>query len=148
MDIRKLEEQLKIDEGVIYEIYLDHLGYPTFGIGHLITSKDEEFGKPVGTPVSKERVQEAFEQDLRASIRECHALFEEGVFKGLPAEAQEILVNMMFNLGRPRLSRFVRFRAALEERDWLKASEEMKDSRWYHQVGNRSIRLVNRMRNI
>ena len=26
-------EQLKIDEGVKYEIYEDHLGYPTFGVG-------------------------------------------------------------------------------------------------------------------
>jgi lysozyme len=148
MDIPKLRKQLEIDEGVIYEIYLDHLGYPTFGIGHLITKKDEEYGSPVGTPVSKERVYEAFEQDLQLSIRECHALFGKGFFESLPADAQEILVNMMFNLGRPRLSRFVQMRAALEKRDWLKVAEEMKDSLWYRQVGNRSIRLVTRMRNI
>ena len=37
MNIEALREQLKIDEGVKYEIYKDHLGYPTFGIGHLIT---------------------------------------------------------------------------------------------------------------
>ena len=148
MDIPKLREQLKFDEGVIYEIYLDHLGYPTFGVGHLITREDEEYGKPVGTPVSKERVYEVFEKDLQASIRECHALFGKGFFEGLPADAQEILANMMFNLGRPRLSKFVRFRAALEERDWRKAAKEMKDSLWYKQVKNRSIRLVNKMRNI
>ena len=35
MNIEKLREELKIDEGVKYEVYLDHLG-STCGIGHLI----------------------------------------------------------------------------------------------------------------
>ena len=43
MDIEKLREQLEIDEGVVHEIYLDHLGYPTFGIGHLVTDEDPEY---------------------------------------------------------------------------------------------------------
>ena len=51
MNIQRLREQLIIDEGVKYEVYNDHLGYPTFGIGHLITETDEEYGKSVGTLV-------------------------------------------------------------------------------------------------
>ena len=35
-------EQLKIDEGVVYAIYEDHLGYLTFGVGHLVLSGDED----------------------------------------------------------------------------------------------------------
>ena len=42
MDIEKLRKQLEIDEGVKYEIYNDHLGYPTFGIGHLVIPSDKE----------------------------------------------------------------------------------------------------------
>ena len=38
-------EQLKVDEGVVYAVYKDHLGYPTFGVGHLILDEDEEDGK-------------------------------------------------------------------------------------------------------
>jgi GH24 family phage-related lysozyme (muramidase) len=34
-------EQLKIDEGVVYGVYKDHLGFLTFGIGHLITKDDD-----------------------------------------------------------------------------------------------------------
>ena len=56
MDTNKLREQLKIDEGVKYEVYKDHLGYPTFGIGHLVVEGDDEYGQEVGTPVSEERV--------------------------------------------------------------------------------------------
>ena len=60
-------EQLKIDEGVKYEIYRDHLGYPTFGVGHLIVKDDPEYGEPEGTEVSEDRVWEAFERDLRVA---------------------------------------------------------------------------------
>ena len=56
MDIDKLREQLEIDEGVKYEIYKDHLGYTTCGIGHLILESDPEHGEPVGTAISEERV--------------------------------------------------------------------------------------------
>ena len=40
MKFERLFEQLKYDEGVVYEIYKDHLGYPTFGIGHLVLESD------------------------------------------------------------------------------------------------------------
>ena len=56
MDIDRLREDLIIDEGTKNEIYLDHLGLPTFGIGHLVTEWDEEYEFPVGTPISTERV--------------------------------------------------------------------------------------------
>ncbi len=52
-----LRQQLAEDEGCKYEVYLDHLGLPTCGIGHLITESDEENGKPVGETVTQERVQ-------------------------------------------------------------------------------------------
>ena len=54
MNIEQLREELKIDEGVKYEIYLDHLGLPTFGIGHLITEDDAEHGQEVGTAVTED----------------------------------------------------------------------------------------------
>ena len=42
MNLEKLRAQLEIDEGVKYEIYNDHLGYPTFGVGHLVLETDPE----------------------------------------------------------------------------------------------------------
>ena len=91
-------EQLKIDEGVVNEIYHDHLGYPTFGVGHLVLESDPEHGQALGTPVSEERVKECFEKDLNTAIGECELLYEDGVFGDLPDEVQQILVNMMFNI--------------------------------------------------
>jgi lysozyme len=141
-------KQLKLDEGVKYEIYNDHLGYPTFGVGHLVKETDEEFKQPVGTPVSEERVRECFERDLDTSISECSRLYGEGAFGGLPDEVQQVLVNMMFNMGRPRLSGFKKFNAAIEAGDWKEAAKEGKDSRWYNQVTSRAERLMKRLENV
>jgi lysozyme len=140
--------QLKIDEGVEYEIYEDHLGLPTFGVGHLILESDEEYGRPVGTPVSEERVRSCFDRDLNIAIAECSTLYGAGTFTNLPDEVQQILVNMMFNMGRPRLSGFKKFNAAIEVGDWTEAAKEGRDSRWYNQVSNRAERLMVRLENL
>ena len=141
-------EQLKIDEGVVYEIYNDHLGYPTFGVGHLIKESDPEFGEPVGTSVTEERVWTCFDGDVDIALSECVALYGEREFGELPSEVKQIVVNMMFNMGRTRLSGFRKFNAALLEGDWKTAAVEGRDSRWYRQVTNRAERLMTRMENV
>ena len=141
-------EQLKIDEGVVYAIYKDHLGYPTFGVGHLVLDSDPEFGEPVDTEVSEERVRECFDRDLGVAISECHALYGEGAFGDFPGEVQEILVNMMFNMGRTRLSKFKKMHAAILEGDWKEAAVEGRDSQWHKQVTNRAERLMVRLENV
>ena len=146
MNIEQLREELKIDEGVKYEIYLDHLGLPTCGIGHLIQSTDPEHGLEVGTKVDEERVNELFDEDIQVTIQECKYLYND--FDDLPEEAQRIIANMMFNLGRPRLSRFLKMKQHVDNRDFVSASEEMKNSKWYRQVTNRAQRLVDRMQNV
>ncbi|MDC1040458.1 glycoside hydrolase family protein [bacterium] len=147
LDREAVFEQLKIDEGVVNEIYKDHLGYPTFGVGHLVLESDPEFGQEVGTPVSEERVRECFERDLDTSISECVALYGEQ-FNEWPDEVQQIIVNMMFNMGRTRLGKFNNFRKALESQDWKQAAVEGRDSRWHKQVTNRAERLMERLENV
>jgi len=144
MNIDKLREELKADEGCKYEIYLDHLGLPTHGIGHLILDSDPEYGQEVGTPVSEDRVNECFAKDVETVLSECKKLYSN--FELLPEEVQLIIANMMFNMGRPRLSKFVGMRAAVDSGDWHRAAVEMVDSKWYQQVTNRADRLVQRMR--
>ena len=143
MNIDQLRDTLKIDEGVKYEIYNDHLGYPTFGIGHLVVESDEEHGKPVGTPVSEDRVNSVFEKDVAIMIDEAKKIFPN--LDELPEEAQQVIVNMTFNMGRPRLSQFKKFIAGVNAGDWNKAAIEMMDSRWAKQVGARAERLRDRI---
>ena len=146
MDEGRLSEQLQADEGVVSEIYLDHLGLPTFGVGHLVLKSDEEYGQEVGTPVDRERIKECFRSDLANVVSDCIRLYPD--FDDLPDEAQEIIANMMFNMGRPRLSKFKGMKRGVDARDWNAAADEMVDSKWYTQVTNRAERLVERMRSI
>mgnify|MGYP006237486899 FL=1 len=146
MDIEKLREEIEYDEGSVNKIYLDHLGLATFGIGHLVTEWDEEYGWEVGTPVSEDRCNEVFDSDIQVVLSDCEHLYPD--FDDLPEEVQRIIANMMFNMGRPRLSKFKGMKAGVDARDWQKAADEMVDSRWYRQVTKRADRLVERMRNV
>ena len=146
MNIDQLREDLERDEGCVYKIYLDHLGYETFGIGHLIRYHEEEYGWSVGTDVDERRVQEVFEQDVQTVLSDCEKLYDD--FYKLPEEAQLIIANMMFNMGYTRLSKFRGMKRGVDSRNWEEAADEMVDSRWYTQVTNRADRLVVRMRSI
>ena len=146
MNIDELREQLKIDEGVKYEIYLDHLDLPTFGIGHLVRDDDPEWGEPVGTEISEERVNECFDRDVEIVLSDCETLYPD--YYDLPEEVQQIIANMMFNMGRPRLSKFKGMKRGVDAQDWNAAADEMVDSAWYRQVTNRADRLVERMRTV
>ena len=144
MDLNLLREQLEIDEGRVDALYNDHLGYATFGVGHLVLESDPEYADEIGTPVSESRVIEAFEQDCENVLRDCNILYED--FADLPSEAQQVIANMMFNMGRPRLSKFRGMKRGVDSRNWNDAADEMIDSAWYLQVPKRSKRLMRRIR--
>ena len=146
MNKDQLRMELADDEGCKYSVYLDHLNLPTFGIGHLITEADPEFGEPIGTEISEELVHRAFLLDVAVTIDECKVLYDD--FDDLPEEAQLVICNMMFNMGRPRLSKFKGMKAGCDARDWNKMADEMVDSRWHDQVPNRAKRLVKRIRDL
>ena len=146
MDIQKLKEELTLDEGCEFKLYNDHLGYKTFGIGHLVTKDDPEYEMEIGEEVSEDRVNECFVKDIEKVIEDCHILYE--YFNELPEDAQLIIANMMFNLGRPRLTKFKKMKEAVNEANWIEAAIQMEDSRWYQQVPNRAERLCERMRNV
>ena len=143
MNLATLRKEIERDEGIKYEIYYDHLGYPTFGIGHFVKTDDPEFGQHIGYQVSEERVIEAFEDDVQSVLKDCKKLYAD--FDELPEEAQHIIANMMFNMGYPRMSKFKMMKAAVDARDWQQAAVEMKSSLWYKQVTNRAQRLCDRM---
>ena len=102
--IDRLQTELEIDEGCKYEIYLDHLGLPTFGIGHLVKESDPEHQMAMGTPISKARVDECFQQDVQTTINDCRKVFDD--WNSMNEELKLICCNMMFNLGYPRFCKF------------------------------------------
>ena len=146
MNIDELRQEIQNDEGRVNSVYLDHLNLPTVGIGHLIKESDPEHGLPVGTVVDDERVNELFDQDIKVTLSECEQLY--GNFNDLPEEVQKILANMMFNLGRPRLSKFRKLCKAVADKNWQECAVQMEDSRWHKQVTNRANRLISRMKSV
>ena len=146
IDVDQLIEQLTIDEGKVLEIYHDHLGLPTVGIGHLILDSDEESGQALGTEITEERCVELFESDLESVVADCKILHEG--WDGYPQEVKQIIANMMFNMGRTRLSKFKNHNIALKSGDWKTAAIEGRDSRWYKQVTNRAERLMSRLEKV
>jgi lysozyme len=142
----KLYEEIKADEGEVLSIYKDHLGYDTFGIGHLVTEQDPEHGQPEGTPISQGRVQAAFAIDIQKSIYYCEAQYNQ--WNNWPEEVRLIMVNMMFNMGPTRMAKFKNMHSALSMQDWKQAAAEGRDSLWYRQVTNRAERLMSRLEKV
>lgn len=144
----KLKKELEKDEGVVYSIYFDHLGYATFGIGHLITKNDPEYylieharkGKVI---ISKQRVDEVFKQDIKKVVDDCKKVFVD--FDSFAEELRLIIANMMFNLGLIRFCKFKKLIKAIKDKNYKEAAEEMTNSAWYKQVPNRAERLKKRM---
>jgi lysozyme len=144
MNLMKLQDEIADDEGVMYETYRCSLGHLTGGIGHLITEWDEDmYSGPVGTKIPHEQVDKWFNMDITRTIEDCKIIFT--TFDSLPQDAQLVIANMCFQLGRPRLSKFKKFIAAVNDENWMLAGEEMQDSRWYKQTTNRADRLIDRI---
>tara|TARA_A100001011_G_C13542144_1_gene528932 strand:- start:51 stop:506 length:456 start_codon:yes stop_codon:yes gene_type:complete len=144
MNLITLQNEIADDEGVMYETYRCSLGHPTGGIGHLLTEWDEDYyDKPIGTKIPNEKVEEWFAIDINVTLSDCQEIFPD--FNNLPEEAQLVIANMCFQLGRPRLSQFKKFIAAVNDADWIKAAEEMEDSRWHKQTTERAERLIARI---
>jgi lysozyme len=142
MDIQRCKAEIKRHEGEVLEIYKDSLGYKTLGIGHLCQPNDPEYGWEVGTKVSQEVVDMYYEDDFNKHLAEAiHVFGTEEAFYNLPQDIQHVLVNMCFNLGGTRLSKFKNMLKACREHDWKQMSIEMEDSRWFKQVGRRSLEL-------
>ena len=67
-------------------------------------------------------------------------------FPMLNEPRQIALVDMCFNLGIQGLLNFTQMISALERGDYIEAANEMLDSKWALQVGQRAITLANIMR--
>lgn len=143
-------------EGRRKQVYWDTMNHPTIGVGFNLDRGDAEtilgslgYNKSDiirGKIMSDEDIDYIFRKDVEKSIEDAKKLFI--TFDKQPEKVQLILVDMIFNLGYGGLSKFVKMRGAVESGNYEKAADEMMDSRWYSQVGNRSKKLVEMMRSI
>lgn len=146
MKLERLKKQLVKDEGKSLKVYKDHLGYLTVGIGHLIVESDPEEIRnlALGDKITEEQCNDLFMQDLAKAIADAKIVFDP-VWDTFPDIVQEVVINMLFNLGRPRFFKFKKTILAIYEGRFEDAAVEMLDSKWAKQVPNRANRLSAQM---
>ena len=142
MDKLKLIKQLKLDEGVRYQVYKDSLGYLTVGVGHLVLKKDN---LKLGDTITEYQCDSFLVNDLNETFVSCYRMFP--MFDDLPENVKQVIANMMFNLGYGNLSQFKRFIKGIKIADYELAAKSMEQSLWYTQVKGRAKRLVQEIRN-
>ena len=140
MDLHTLQQEIIQEEGgIILKPYKDHLGYWTIGAGHLIRENEKD---ELMQPITYQRGLELFLKDFNVSKKDMET-FTEGM--SIDDNAKECVLHMVFQLGLPRLNKFVRFKKCLSENDIEGAMVEMKDSLWYRQTTNRANRIIDKM---
>lgn len=133
--IEIVTEQLKVDEGLRLQPYRCTAGALTIGYGRNLDA--------VG--ITQEEADIMLRADVEIAEKGAQALVGD-VWTALSPTRQAVLINMTFNLGRTRLAAFKNFLAALRAADYQTAADEMLDSRWATQVGDRAQRLARQMR--
>ena len=150
----KLMEKLIAHEGLRLHVYKDSLGIDTIGIGRNLQdrgiSKEEldELDIPSIKHVYEYGITEAdaiFLAENDVQIVEDELLRAHPCVDRLDAVRQLILIDMAFNMGVPRLSKFKKMWAAIHENNFQEAAKEMLDSRWSRQVKSRSTKLAHAM---
>jgi len=126
-------ELIKKHEGFEGMPYNDSLGFPTIGYGTKL-------------PITEEEAEMLLEYRLKKMIREL--IIKEPFFEKLPEDAQKVIADMTYQLGVGGILKFKKMWAALKNRDYKKAADEMLDSKWAKQTPNRAKELAEIMRSL
>jgi lysozyme len=141
LNMKAYECQLKIHEGVKYVSYIDSVGLPTAGIGHLLRT-NEISSYPVPTPVAESRVTTWFQQDAPISIAGAHRLLGTDVWAELTDIRKRACADLCYNMGEPRLAKFKKFLAAMRASDYNSAGISLRNTKWFTQVGRRGPNII------
>lgn len=133
MQLQRLATQLTEDESESLRVYKCPAGYLTIGVGRNL----EDVG------ISPEESDFLLQNDIKRVEGELDQALP--WWCGMNDVRQEVLANMCFNLGLTRLLGFKKALAAMEKADYATAAAEMKDSKWYSDVGKRAERLCRQM---
>ena len=131
------------EEGKKEVCYLCTTGHKTIGIGRNLSIKPSlpSIGRQVkvGQSITEEEIEILFHGDL---IEALHPLIKLPFWKELSPAQQYVLISMNFNLGYRGLNKFKKFLAAIEHKNTILAIQELKNSKWFSQVGHRGPKLV------
>lgn len=127
MILKRLRKQLICDESEKLHLYKCPAGYLTIGIGRNIEQRG----------ISKDESELMFKNDVDLVLKElAPSLLHHHSIKldSISSVRQEVLLNMAFQLGVPRLMKFKNTFAYIKNADYENASIEMLDSLWFKQM--------------
>jgi|TARA_R110000796_G_scaffold1364_1_gene5438 lysozyme len=133
MDYMRLIAQLRKHEGVEHKPYTDTVGKLTIGVGRNLDDRG----------LSDHEIDFLLQNDIQLVEEELDQWWPH--WRSLNQTRQLVVADMMFNMGRPRLSQFKMFLAALQAANYEMASTEMLDSKWASQVKGRATTLADMM---
>ena len=135
MNRQRLIDSLINHEGIRNLVYEDSVGILTIGVGHNVED----------VPLTPRAIQAILEDDINIATAELDRSWNHWKRDLSPAR-QNVLIEMVFNLGYPRFSKFEKLIQAILDHDYEAAADEMLDSKWARQVGRRAINLATQMR--
>lgn len=142
MNLELIKNRIKKHEGFSSTVYSCPTGHLTIGYGHMLT-EDDDFVE--GVEYDKSELDDLFDKDFNIAVREAEKIIEEHDLI-LPDIAYEVLIEMVFQLGRPRVLKFKKMITALKEHKFQIAADEMLDSKWNKQTPSRCADLAHLMR--
>lgn len=130
-------------EGFRDTVYKDTEGNPTIGYGFNLNDPNMRQMIPADVisgqrPLARDEADRIFIPRYNQAAREAFTYLGRDNFMKLDPERQAIIVDMAYNMGFDKLSGFKALKQAITDGDYIKAASEMKNSKWYDQVGNRS----------
>ncbi len=141
MNIRTAQV-IREEEGKSLVVYTDHLGTLTVGIGHKVVEKDD---LQLRDTISEARCTSLFIYDLKKAEDGATEAYH-GTSKG--SVIFHILTCMVFQMGVAGVKKFKKMLAALRDKDYAEAADEMLDSVWAKQTPERAHRLADEMRGL
>ncbi len=114
----KLRQQIRMHEGVEHKVYEDTEGIKTVGVGRNLEDRG----------LSDDEIDYLLSNDIDICVKELEQTFD--WYDDLDDIRKRVLIDMMFNLGMPRLKGFVNMLKAIEAGAWKNAAVEMLDSKW------------------
>jgi lysozyme len=123
----KIKEMLVRHEGLVCHLYKCTADKNTIGVGRNLDVNG----------ISEDEALYMLDNDIKRVQEELTKNW--GCWRTLPEKARMVCIDMTFNLGIQGFMRFKRTRELMELGMFLKASEEVLDSKYAVQLPNRSL---------
>ena len=127
LDLELIKQRLLDFEGMVLKPYHCKQNYLTIGVGRNLESNG----------ITGEEALYLLENDLNQTIAKLDKQWE--IWRTFPAKAQQVCIDLVFNMGINTFMSFRKTRAFMELGEWEKAGEELLNSKYKDQVGRRAI---------